>query len=225
MDEDWRADESEAQYLVRFRASPIGKAVEGRAEVARLAAQDPKRALQVARSIEHPWYRCQAITSVVEANLSYHRAEALLDEALAAAHSQDEPNQIASVGRWPLRQLVAIASPKAADQAKRLLQVIANEPHGLRKLDGLCGVLLAVASSADLRALVLEPFLQAAVASQGWRTERLIDTAAAALIPFDRAAATRILGQRPPSRYTKRSRAALSAMPASINDDTPDAVS
>lgn len=204
------AFESPEQFIERLRNSRSGRGVAARAEVARLARRDPKRALQVARSIEHPWYRCQAITSIVETNPSEPLAEELLGEALVAASSQDEPNRVASVAFWPLRLLVSRGSDKAASRTGELLRVIAKEPHGLRKRDGLRAILVAVASSQELRELVLEPFTLAAAASQGWRTERIIDVVAEVLIPLDREAASRLLGSRLPSRYTKRSRALLS---------------
>lgn len=204
-----RLSEVQRRHLEELRNSPIGRGVIGRAEVAELAAKDPGRALLVARSIDHPWYRCQALTSVVEANPSAPAAEGLLLEALAVAATQDEPNRVACLASWPLRLLVATGSTKATEHTLRLLEVIATEPHGLRRLDGLRGILVAVASSDPLRALVLERLTLAAAASHGWRTERIIDVIAVILMPFDREAASRLLSLHPPRRYTKRSRAML----------------
>jgi hypothetical protein len=205
--------ESLELLIERLRNSQSGRGVAARATVAKLAANDPQQALRLARSIEHPWYRCQAIASIVEANLSSRDAEELLDEAFTAASSQSEPNRVASVAFWPLRLLVSTGSDKAVLRTRELLQVIAKEPHGLRKLDGLRAILTAVVSSHELRELVLKPFTLASAASQGWRTERIIDIVAEILIPFDREAASRLLYSRPPSRYTRRSRALLSGLP------------
>ena len=184
--------------------------VVGRTEVSELAKEEPKKALQKARNIEHPWYRCQAISSIVEANPSDPGARSLLDEAFAAAYAQHEPNRVASVAFWPLRLLVGISPCHAVTRTKELLQVIAREPHGLRRLDGLQAILAATAASGELRQLTLAPFLAASQASQGWRTERIVNAAAEALIPFDRSAAMKLLSARSPSRYTRRSRALLS---------------
>jgi len=201
--------ESLEQYVERLRSSPSGRGVAGRAEVAKLAAQDPMRALHVARDIEHPWYRCQAITSIVEANAGVPDALGLLDEAFSAAFSQDEPNRVASVSRWPLRQLVVSVPGDAAGRTRQLLARILEEPHGLRRLDGLRAILWAVAPSKPLRELVLEAFVPAAKASHGWRTERIIDAMAEVLLPFDRSASSRLLDIKPPSRFTRRSRTLL----------------
>lgn len=202
--------ESPEQFIERLKSSPSGRGVVARAKVAKLAKSNPIQALRVARSIEHPWYRCQAITSIVEANPADHGARKLLEEALAAATSQDQPNRVASVAFWPLRLLVTIGSDKAAAWTRELLETIAKEPHGLRRLDGLRAILAAVAPSQELRELALESFTLTAAASHGWRTERIINVIAEVLLPFDREAASQLLSSRPPSRYTKRSRALLS---------------
>ena len=202
--------ESPNQYIERLRNSPEGRGCVARGKVQRLAEHDPVQALQVARSIEHPWYRCQAIASIVEMNPTDQAARSLLDEAFAAAYSQDQPNRIASVALWPLRLLVNREPGKASAHAQKLLQVISREPHGLRKLDGLQAILITVAPLKDLRNLVLAPFEAAAEASRGWRTERIVNDIAAMLIPFDPDAAMRLVSSRIPSRYTKRSRALLS---------------
>jgi hypothetical protein len=126
--------ESPFEFIERVKNSPAGRGAVGRREVERLAQNDPVQALQVARSIDHPWYRCQAIASIVEVNPSAESAEDLLDEAFAAAYSQDEPNRVASVSLWPLRLLVNRGSSKATVRTEELLKEITREPHGLRKL-------------------------------------------------------------------------------------------
>lgn len=207
--------------MERFRQSAAGKGVVARAEVAKLAKAKPKQALEIARGIEHPWYRCQAITSVAEAHPAASAVKDWLQEAMQAAQSQTEPNRVASVASWPLRVLVKVDEASAATHTKALLKVIALEPHGLRKLDGLKGILVAVASSAELRSLTFTPFLQAAKASQGWRTERIIDLVARTLAPLDRSDAMTLLSSRPATRYTKRSRALLSQMSGASDTGAP----
>lgn len=193
-----------------FQSTSIGKGVAARAEVAKWAGLRPRQALAIARAIEHPWYRCQALTAVVQANPCDRDAPLLLQEAMEAAYRQVEPNRVASVARWPLQILVGTGAPSAVEHAKKLLAVIAQEPHGLRKLDGLQAILIAVMPCDALRALALVPFLQAARQSQGWRTERIIDVVVQVLAPVDREGALALLQSRPLSRYTKRSRGLLS---------------
>lgn len=219
MEDEWRSGESREAFEARFRASPKGQGVFGRAKVDALASEDPEQALQLARTIQHPWYRCQAITSIVEKNPFHLDADALLDEAMSAAFNQPEPNRVASVAFWPLRQMVLRSSPKAEIHVSALLGVISKEPHGLRRLDGLRAILTAVAPSEALRACVLPVFRVALDASQGWRTERILDVVATVLMPFDKAAAAAILGSRAATRFTRRVRGELRA---AVNPDRLD---
>lgn len=211
----WPSPESEEDFLKTLS----GKGVVGRAEVSKLAKSNSSQALATARRIEHPWYRCQAITSVVEANPSHPSAQSLLDEALQAAYAQDEPNRVASVALWPLRLLVDVHPLAAAEHMHRLLDIIAREPHGLRRLDGLAAILRAVMSNSELRPRALALFLQTAGVCFGWRTERIVEAIAQALAGFDRVAAAELLASRSPSRYTRRSRALLVSL---SRGDSPD---
>lgn len=200
----------ENSYAKPRASSPVQGASE-RADVARLAQRSAGEALALARKIGHPWYRCQAIASVVEENPSIRNASALLAEALEAAYSQDEPNRVVSVSFWPLRLLAKQYPVLAAENTARLLKIIADEPHGLRRLDGLCAILGAVVSQPELRQQVLAPLLEAAHVSSGWRTERLLNGVIQALVPYDRQAALSLLQSRPATRFTKESRALLLA--------------
>lgn len=184
-----------------------GKGVLGRARVADLLKQDKRSALAIARQIEHPWYRCQALSSVAEANPSRAESESILEEAFEAAYAQDEPNRVASVALWPLNLVVKLNPTQAATHAAKLLGAIAQEPHGLRRLGGLCSILIAVAPVSSLRVTALDSFLETAKVSFGWRTERIVDTAAFVLAAVDLEAARTLLASRPVTRYTKRSRA------------------
>lgn len=204
----WPSPESEEA----FRQTLSGKGVAGRAEVSKLAASNPSKALATARRIEHPWYRCQAIASIVEANPSHRSAQSLLDEALQAAYAQEEPNRVASVAFWPLRLLVDVHAAGASAHVHKLLNIIAREPHGLRRLDGLASILAAVMSSAELRPRALEAFLQTAGACVGWRTERIIDSIVQALAPVDQVAAVELLASRSPSRSTRQRRDLLASL-------------
>ena len=130
-------------------------------------------------------------------------------EALAAAYEQTEPNRVACVGAWPLRALVAVEASVARPQAERLLATIAGEPHGLRRLDGLRGILGAVFVSKELRDLVLPAFVRAADASSGWRTERIVAYMAEAIGDVDIATAMALLRKRGVNRFTSRALAAL----------------
>lgn len=198
------------QFVEGIQKSPAARGCADRAEVENLAKHDYAKALTIARRIEHPWYRCQALSSIVEANPSLPNSEALLNEALDAAYSQIEPNRIVSVAFWPLTLLLKINPSSSAAHTEKLLDTISQEAHGLRRLDGLRAILHSVVSLPELRNAVLPVFLATARSSLGWRTERIVDDTIQFLAPYDREAAINLLATRPITRYTRRSRALLS---------------
>lgn len=186
-----------------------GVGVAGRSEVARLAKNSPSQALAVARTVLHPWYRCQALASIVEANPSHPNSEEILNEALSAAYSQSEPNRVASVAMWPLKQLIHINVASASDHTTKLLKIIGQEPHGLRRLGGLQAILISVSPINELRDAVLQAFLETAQVSHGWRSERIIDSVISVIAPYARDQSVALLDSRPTTRFTKASRTLL----------------
>ena len=207
-----RAAWGDAPGLDEHWETLAGQGVLGRARVADLGKVDARAAILFARKIEHPWYRCQALASIVEQSPSHPEAESLLLEALKAAYEQSEPNRVASVSPWPLMLLVKFNLELASTHTKKLLGIISQEPHGLRRLDGLSSILVAVVSVQALRDLALTQLLETAKVCAGWRTERIIDKVVEAVAPFDRDRAFHLLASRPVTRYTKGSRALLASL-------------
>ena len=68
----------------------------------RLAKTEPDQALAVAREINDPWFRCQALSHVARywPGSDYDR---LLKEALKAADSHDDVYKQVTVAAWPKR--------------------------------------------------------------------------------------------------------------------------
>jgi hypothetical protein len=137
--------------------SIIADGVKGRQDTRDLISVERKSALRAAREIRHPWYRCQALGMVAESESHPKMRDELLDESLSAAYELPEPNRIVTVATWPLAQLIHTNPAKAYGVVRRLLDTISQEPHGLRKLDGLAWVLRTVSSVSKLREQVLPP--------------------------------------------------------------------
>jgi hypothetical protein len=132
-----------------------------------------------------------------------------LNEALSAAYSQSEPNRVASVAMWPLKQLIHINVASASDHTTKLLKIIGQEPHGLRRLGGLQAILISVSPINELRDAVLQAFLETAQVSHGWRSERIIDSVISVIAPYARDQSVALLDSRPTTRFTKASRTLL----------------
>ena len=179
--------------------------VKGRAETSRLLPHDPSRALKIARSIHHPWYRCQALTAVAEAQHSVP----LLIESFATAYEQTEPNRIVSVASWPLRQLALLEPKMAQVELEKLINVAATEEHGLRRLHALEKLFFAVASAPLLRQQVPPAFNATAAVCQGWRAERSAAFVGSYLAKFDVPLAEALLRSRVPNRFAKHALLAI----------------
>jgi hypothetical protein len=124
-----------------------------------------------------------------------------LREALDAAREQTEPNRVVSVASWPLRELTKLDASLARATVDELLRIISEEPHGLRRLDGVNRILWAVAENSELRQIVQPVFARAASQSVGWRTERTVAFIATYLAKWDRSFARELLESREPNRF------------------------
>ncbi|MBS0416305.1 MAG: hypothetical protein JSR66_01240 [Proteobacteria bacterium] len=148
--------------------------VRGRALAGKLSSSNPQEALKVARSIQHPWYRCQALSRVAEHWGTKAQKLDLLEEALASAQMQEDINRVITVSAWPLRVMVGIAPDAVALHLDRLVELGKGEDHTLRRADGLYAVAWAVRGSPELLAVVIPSLLEALMAGCGWRIDRLI---------------------------------------------------
>jgi len=185
--------------------------IRGRSATDRLLPHSPVEALTVARAIRHPWYRCQALSAVGQALRSRTEALRVLNESLAAAHEQVEPNRVVTVAAWPLRHLLRLDRAAAEEKVERLLELAAAEPHGLRRLHALNSLLWAIADDPALRTKVAEVYLNTARACSGWRTERTIAFMAQYITTLDAPLAKRLLSGRAPSRFIRRAIQAIEA--------------
>jgi hypothetical protein len=185
--------------------------VEGRSRVENLIRSNVGQAVEEARAIAHPWYRCQSLTRAAAELKKPDSADALLREALAAAHEQAEPNRIVTVAAWPIRVLVQRGAAGVANEVERLLRIIAPEPNPIRRADALLMLLGAVFPDAALRRRVLEPLLAACLASRGWKGRRILQFTAALMAGESREAAERVLALIPPSKERKRAESLVRA--------------
>jgi hypothetical protein len=81
----------------------------------RLAPDQPERALNVARAIEAPWFRCQALAWVARywPDEKYDR---LLQEAMRAGDLQDDVFKQVAVSAWPIRAYLERGNPSPAQK-------------------------------------------------------------------------------------------------------------
>ena len=186
--------------------------VRGRAAVDRLLYTDPITALSTARAIRHPWYRCQALAEVASTRGLQTDFMDILNESLAAAFKQCEPNRIITVAMWPLGVLLKVDRARTCTEVESLLALAATEPHGLRRLDALNSLLGLVAVDSELRTRVLAPYLETAKLCVGWRAERAIASMAQCLARFDLQLAIEIIASRRVNWFSKKALEAIEAL-------------
>ena len=116
-----------------------------RDEASRIASTDASRALAIARAIEDPWFRCQALAAAAVC-LSPPLSLRVIDEAFESANELKEPNRLVTVSSWPLKALVLSGDrSRVQSEGARLLASISKEPSPVRRADALRFLLGATA--------------------------------------------------------------------------------
>ena len=105
--------------------------------VKKLVASEPTRALEVARSISEPWYRCQSLAQVAWTLDDRKQYEKVIKEALAAAYELDEPNRLVSIASWAVRAMVAKSDRRLKSVVDELLDKIQLQKNPVRQADAL----------------------------------------------------------------------------------------
>jgi hypothetical protein len=145
-----------------------------------LAASAPQEAAVVARNIEDPWFRCQALAHVARywPDENYGK---LLREASAAADSQDNWYKRVTVSAWPIRAYLERGNP---GPVKGLLERYVDQVHHIENLGGRSEALLMLFQAArpfdrHLWEPVFHALVKATEPALAWRQTRNIRNAVA----------------------------------------------
>ena len=128
-----------------------------------IAMTTPLEALEVARGIEDPWFRCQAL-SIAAVHASGRRSQQrAIDDAFAAANELDQANRVVTVSSWPVKALALAGDlPSISSEVERLLTLISTESSPVRRADALRYLLGAVSRApAAVAARVAREFTAA----------------------------------------------------------------
>ena len=116
----------------------VPKATRDRDRAAKVAEQDYRAALSIARQIEDPWFRCQALSFAARHCPDTSTKSEILSEAFQAAEALSEPNRRVSVASWPVGVLAASdMEEQLAAKVENLLVEISQEPSPVRRGDAL----------------------------------------------------------------------------------------
>ncbi|AMV36169.1 hypothetical protein [Planctomyces sp. SH-PL62] len=159
-----------------------------RERAGRLAARDFDAAIQVARNLEDPWFRCQALADVARYAAEPKTFLRVIDQALEAGWSLAIPNRAATVVAWPV---AALAERRPADRAEadrvgrtlraavaRVASVVALEPSPISRADALLIHVHALSPKRlELRNEVLGLFVQACRDPRNRKGQRQLEQA------------------------------------------------
>lgn len=148
--------------------------------VSRLALAQPEDALSVARGIEAPWFRCQALSHVGRhwPDQTYTR---YLEEAIRAADCQDQIFNRIAVSAWPIRAYLERGNPHPA---KKLLIEYADISSSIENMGSRSEALFSIFQASkpfdiELWKPVFWALVAAAEPALSWRQLRNLKNAVA----------------------------------------------
>jgi hypothetical protein len=193
-------------------------ATQQRNRVAAMAKINPREALELARSIEDPWFRCQALSFAAVRTPDERSRQSALDDAFAAANQLGEPNRVVTVSSWPVKALALTGQMSTVSlEVARLLQLISLEPSPVRRADALRYLLGSVSiAPPDVASRVAREFAAACLAplqngKRNSKGERNLEACLPGIARIDSAFAESLLGRLTPSRSERAARALRTA--------------
>ncbi len=159
-----------------------------------IAVCDPERALELARGIDDPWFRCQELAGVARNTSDAQFRDIALRESFAAGAETAVPNRIGKVSSWPLGVLLD-AGPREwfRQELARLLETVRSEPHPYRRIDALNWFLCpAFEGAPELYREVIAEIGRGADEARGWRVAYLLLIGSETASAFDHEGAIEI---------------------------------
>ena len=194
-----------------MRAPRYPASVNKRDLVGKLAVSEPLEALEIARSISRPWYRCQALAQVAWNLEDGKLFKKVIEEALAAAYKQTEPNRVVSVASWAVRAMVKKNDRRLGTVVEELLQKIQLESNPVRQADALLLLFEAVFYEPSLRNVVLDALLRACEQMNSWKRPYILSDVARVFAIDDLNRAAQIIELIGEGRWSRKTRREIAA--------------
>ena len=199
-----------------------------RHRVAAIATTKPLEALELAKQIADPWFRCQALSIAAAHARDQRTRNSAIDEALRVANELREPNRVVTVSSWPLKALVLAGQmSRVSSEVERLLRLIATEPSPVRRADALRFLLGAVSPALppvagrvarEFASACLEPL---ASGKRNARGESHLETCLPGIARIDSDLAQRLLARLTPARADRAERALSAARNVPLDELLP----
>ena len=185
-----------------------------RNRVAAIAQPKPHEALELARSIDDPWFRCQALSIAAVHSPNRRARKVAIDDAFSAANALVEPNRVVTVSSWPVKALALTGEmASVSSEVARLLGVVSTESSPVRRADALRHLLGSVSTApADVANRVAREFAAACLAplrsgKRNSKGESSLETCLPGIARLDSAFAQSLLARLAPSRSARTLRA------------------
>ena len=189
-----------------------------RNRVAAIAKTQPREASELARSIDDPWFRCQALSIAAVHAPDQRSHKRAIDDAFSAANELTEPNRVVTVSAWPVKALALAGNMSSvSSEVARLLQEVSTESSPVRRADALRYLLGAVSlAPAAVAGRVAREFAGACLTPlQSGKRNRKGESNLEACLPgiarIDSAFAQSLLARLAPTRSERAARALQAA--------------
>jgi hypothetical protein len=170
--------------------------------------------LELARSIDDPWFRCQALSIAAVHAPDRRSHECAIDDALSAANELSEPNRVVTISSWPIKALVLAGDTSGvSSEVERLLELISSESSPVRRADALRYLLGAVnCAPAAVAGRVAREFAAACLTplqsgKKNHKGESNLELCLPGIARIDSDFAQSLLGRLAPSRSERAARA------------------
>lgn len=135
---------------------------------------DLDRAYKEAKTIKHPWYKCQSLSMVAQF-ADETKLSTLLQESFNSAMDCHDENRRVSVACWPIE--VAIERGRKELAKKFLAQCALQLEKDHHPISRWCAVSVihVIKFDSELLGLFFEDFRKATSHGHGWKVERAIE--------------------------------------------------
>lgn len=155
------------------KQSDISQGVKLRHQVSENVANDITQAYELAKSIRHPWYKCQALSTIADYSTKTS-IKSILQESFDSAMKCHDHNRRVSIACRPLR--IAIKND-LRDLANSFLEQCINQiNHEMDPISKWCAasIVHTIKVDSDLLKSFYNTFVSATSKGHGWCVEREI---------------------------------------------------
>ena len=170
-----------------------------------IARTDFVKALDLARKVSNPWFRCQALAWVARFGPE-GEVTRIAEEAVEAANKCDDAFQKVAALSWPVRALVERDRRRQAESIVAVaLTRVAEVRHPVCRADALFLLIQAAWSlPKGLRGSLVSALRGACRDAKSWRTGRMLYTVALFVSVEDNRLAREIITSLPEGRLRRK---------------------